>query len=222
MNAINHAATALAINRRWPGVPIAPVLISVQVVELLWVVLNLLGIERTELGPVVASMKDVHLVHMPYSHSLATTAAFAVGVWFFFSKLLNKAQWGAALGVGVFSHTILDLLVHSHDMAIAPGIGQPMLGTGLYDVPMVALFVETIFGVLCWKYHQGSKALLAVILVFNIGAISFYSADIPGPEVFMAERPDWFAVFIGIHIVMGLSAIWLFGRSTWRNTTLPS
>ena len=221
MNAINHAATALAINRRWPGVPIVPVLISVQVVELLWVVLNLLGIERTELGPVVTSMKDVHLVHMPYSHSLATTGALAVGVWFFFSKLLNKAHWGAALGVGVFSHTILDLLVHSHDMAIAPGIGQPMLGTGLYDVPMVALFVETIFGVLCWKYHQGSKALLAVILVFNIGAISFYSADIPGPEAFLAERPDWFAAFIGVHIFMGLAAIWLFGRSTWRKAASP-
>jgi hypothetical protein len=216
MNAINHAATALAINRRWPGVPIIPVLISVQVVELLWVVLNLLGIERTELGPVVASMKDVHLVHMPYSHSLATTGALAVSVWFIFSKLLNKAQWGVALGVGVFSHTILDLLVHSHDMVIAPGIRHPMLGTGLYDVPMVALFVETIFGVLCWKYHQGSKTLLAVILVFNIGAISFYSADIPGPEMFMADQPDWFAAFIGIHIVMGLAAIWFFGRSTWR------
>jgi hypothetical protein len=218
MNAINHAATALAINRRWPGVPIVPVLLSVQVVELLWVVLNLLGVERTELGPAVASMKDVHLVHMPYSHSLATTGALAVGVWFFFAKLLKKTQWGAALGVGVFSHTILDLLVHSHDMAIAPGIGQPMLGTGLYDIPMAALVVETLFGVLCWKYHQGSKTLLAVILVFNIGAISFYSADIQGPEVFMAGRPDWFVAFIGVHIVMGLAAVWLFVRSTWRNS----
>jgi hypothetical protein len=216
MNAINHAATALAINRRWPGVPIIPVLISVQVVELLWVVLNLLGIERTELGPAVESMKDVHLVHMPYSHSLATTGALAIGVWFLFAKLFNKAQWGVALGVGVFSHTILDVLVHSHDMAIAPGIPRPLLGTGLYDIPMVALAVETLFGLLCWKYYRGSKPLLAVILVFNLGAISFYSADIPGPEVFMAGRPEWFVAFIGVHILMGLTAIWFFARSTWR------
>ena len=29
MNAINHAASALLINKRWPGVPIVPVLLSV-------------------------------------------------------------------------------------------------------------------------------------------------------------------------------------------------
>jgi len=216
MNAINHAATALAINRRWPGVPIVPVLISVQLVELLWVVFNLIGVERTEFEPAVASMKDVHLVHMPYSHSLATTGALAIVVWFIFAKLLNKARWGVALGVGVFSHTVLDLLVHAHDMPIAPGLMAPLLGTGLYDVPMAALVVETIFGVFCWKYYQGSRALLAVILLFNLGAISFYSADIPGPEAFMAGRPDLFALFIGVHILVGLSAIWFFARSSWR------
>jgi hypothetical protein len=219
MNAINHAAAALAINRRWPGVPIVPVLISVQIVEMLWVVFNLLGVERTELGADVTSMKDVHLVHLTFSHSIATTAALAFLVWFVFAKVLRKGRWGIALGVGVFSHTVLDLLVHSHDMALAPGVQQPLLGTGLYDVPVYALIAETIFGVLCWKYHQGSKALLAVILAFNIGAVSFYSAYIPGPEVFMSGRPDWFAAFIGVHIFMGLAAIWWFGRSTWRNST---
>jgi hypothetical protein len=216
MNAINHAATALAIHRRWPGVPIVPVLISVQIVEILWVVLNLIGIERTELGPVVASMHDVHLAYMPYSHSLASTALVATAVWLFFSKLLGKPAWGLALGVGVFSHTVLDLLVHTQDMAIAPGITHPMLGTGLYDIPPLALIVETVYGLLCWRYFRGSRALLAVILAFNLGAISFYSADIPGPEAFMAGHPDWFAGFIGVHIVMGLLAIWFFARSSWH------
>lgn len=216
MNAINHAATALAINRRWPGTPIIPVLISVQVVELLWVVLNLLGIERTELAPVVSSIKDVHLVHMPYSHSVATTGAIAVAVWLLCSKLLKKPAWGIALAVGVFSHTALDLLVHSNDMAIAPGIEHPKLGTGLYDLPQLALVVETIYGLLCWRYFQGSRALLAVILIFNFGAISFYSADIPGPEIFLVGHPNWFVCFIGAHIMMGLAAIWYFARPNWR------
>lgn len=216
MNAINHAATALLIHRKWPSVPIVPVLISVQIVEMLWVLLNLLGIERTELGPVLDSMRDVHLTHMPYSHSLVTTAALAAMVWLVFAKLLGKPAWGLALGAGVLSHTVLDLLVHTQDMPIAPGMASPLLGTGLYDMPWLALIVETAYGLLCWRLFQGTRALLAVILVFNLGAISFYSASIPGPEVLMAGRPDWFACFIGVHIVMGLVAIGFFARSTWQ------
>jgi len=216
MNAINHAATALAIHRRWPQVPIWPVLVSVQIVEVLWVVLNLLGVERTEVGSAFASMRDVHLVHMPYSHSLATTALLALAVWWVFAKGLGKPQWGLALAVGVFSHTVLDVLVHAPDMVIAPGIASPKLGTGLYDIPLVALVVETLYGVWCWRRFRGSKALLAVILAFNVGALSFYSTDIPGPEAFIAGHPLVFAGFIGGHIAMGWMAIWYFARASWR------
>lgn len=217
MNAINHAATALAINRRWPGVPILPVLLSVQIVEIAWVVFNLLGIETTTLGPGLASMADVHLVDMPYSHSISTTAGLALLVWFCFAKLLRKPNWGVALAIGVFSHTVLDVLVHANDMAIAPGISAPKLGTGLYhDAPLMALALETLYGLWCWFYFRGSKALLATILVFNLGSVSFYSAAIAGPEQFMAGMPTVFVGFIGVHIIVGLAAIWTFARSTWR------
>lgn len=190
LNAINHAATALAIHKRWPEVPIWPVLISVQAVEVLWVVLNFIGVEHTEVGPAFASMRDVHLVHMPYSHSLATTALLAGAVWWVFAKLLSQPRWG---------------------------IASPKLGTGLYDIPMAALLVETLYGVWCWWRFQGSKALLATILAFNVGALSFYSPDIPGPELFIAGHPTLFAGFIGAHIVMGWVAIWYFARTSWRS-----
>lgn len=217
MNAINHAATALAINRRWPGVPIVPVLLSVQIVEVAWVVLNLLGIERTTLGSPLASMADVHLDDMPYSHSIGTTALAAILVWFIFARLLRRPTWGMALAAGVFSHTVLDLAVHAHDMALAPGISAVKLGTGLYqDAPMLALAVETLYGLWCWFYFRGSKALLAAILVFNLGSVSFYSAALTGPEQFMTGMPVLFVCFIGVHIAMGLAAIWYFARSAWR------
>lgn len=197
-------------------------LVSVQAVEVLWVVLNLLGMERTEVGPAFASMRDVHLVHMPYSHSLATTALLACAVWWVFAKGLGRPVWGVALAVGVFSHTVLDVLVHAPDMAIAPGIASPKLGTGLYDAPMVALVVETLYGVWCWRRFQGSKALLAVILAFNVGALSFYSPDIPGPELFIAGHPLLFAGFIGAHIAMGWIAIWYVARASWQSAHLTN
>jgi hypothetical protein len=72
MFAIDHAATALLVKRRYPAVPLAPLLIAVQAMELAWVVLNYLGVERTTTAPVVRSVADIHLAYMPYSHSVAT------------------------------------------------------------------------------------------------------------------------------------------------------
>jgi hypothetical protein len=72
MFAIDHAATALLIKRRYPTVPLTPLLIAVQAMELAWVALNYLGLERTSTEPVVRSVADIHLGFMPYSHSVAT------------------------------------------------------------------------------------------------------------------------------------------------------
>ncbi len=63
MNAINHAATALLINKRWPGVPLSPDLISLQLVEVPWVVFDLLGIQVTTTEP------QVHALYLRQSAS---------------------------------------------------------------------------------------------------------------------------------------------------------
>ena len=225
MNAINHAATALIINRKWPGVPIIPVLLSVQLVEFLWVAFNLLGVEVTTTEPQVRALNDIHLAYMPYSHSIAATVFLAFAVWVVVSKLFNKPAWGLALAVAVSSHLVLDLATHVHDIALAPGIESPKFGSGLYGVPLLALVVETIYGVWCWWVFRGSKALLATIVVFNLAALSFYSSAIPGPEQLLAGQPKIFAAIIGVHIIVGLVAIGFFARSHWRSSaseTQPS
>ena len=77
MFAIDHAATALLVKRRYPSVPIAPILISVQAMELAWVGLNYLGIERTTTSDTVRSVADIQLAYMPYSHSVGTAVGAA-------------------------------------------------------------------------------------------------------------------------------------------------
>lgn len=216
MNAINHAATALLINRRWPGVPLVPVLICVQLIECLWVVLNLLGIEVTTTEVQVRSLADIHLAHMPYSHSVVSTIVIAGLVWAIVSKGFGRPRWGLALAVAVVSHLAQDLATHVADIQIAPGVASPRFGTGLYGVPAVALIVETVYGVFCWWCFRGSRTLLAVILAFNIGALSFYVGPVPGPESLLAGHPRVFAAVIGLHIVIGWAVIGHFARSRWR------
>ena len=143
MFAINHAATALLVKRRYPAVAIAPLLISVQAMELAWVVLNYLGVERTTTEPVVRSVADMHLVYMPYSHSVGTALGVALLTLLIIEKGFGRVALGRAIGLGIASHLILDLLTHGHDIVLWPGQPYPRLGLGVYaNAPLAAFVVE--------------------------------------------------------------------------------
>src|SRR6476660_4411517 len=96
MFAVDHAATALLLKRRYPTVPLAPILVSVQAMELAWVGLNYLGIERTTTEAAVRSVADVHLAYMPYSHSVGTAVGVAVLLWLMIEKGFGRAALGRA------------------------------------------------------------------------------------------------------------------------------
>ena len=70
MFAINHAATSLIIKRIFPDVPMVVILMSVQLIEGFWVILNFLGIEKTTTENKVDSVSDVHLEFMPFSQQM--------------------------------------------------------------------------------------------------------------------------------------------------------
>ena len=91
MFAVDHAATALLIKRRFPSVSLTPLLLSVQAMELAWVGLNYLGIERTTTEAAVHSVADVHLAYMPYSHSVGVVVGVAVLVWLIIEKGFRPA-----------------------------------------------------------------------------------------------------------------------------------
>ena len=117
MFAINHAATALIVKRRFPTAPMIWLLISVQLMELLWVLFNYVGLEKTITEPSVKSVSDIHLTFMPYSHSIASAVALAI-LALLIARGFQPAV-GVALGVGVLSHLILDLITHAPDIQIA-------------------------------------------------------------------------------------------------------
>jgi hypothetical protein len=190
MFAIDHAATALLLKRRYPSVSIVPMLIAVQAMELAWVALNYLGVERTTTEPVVRSVADVHLSYMPYSHSVGTALAAALLWWVVVEIGMKQRLLGRAVALGILSHLVLDLLTHARDIVLWPGVASPKLGLGLYDAaPLVAFAVEMVYGILCWWIYRGRPALLVVIVVANLANLSLFSAAIPGPEGFLAGRP---------------------------------
>jgi hypothetical protein len=203
--AINHAATALLIKRRFPEEPIVPLLISVQLMELFWVALNLLGIERTTTEASVRSVADIHLAFMPYSHSVVMSLAFAVVAWFILGVLFHRSQLGLAVALGIMSHLVLDLVTHARDIALAPGFDNIKLGLGLYSAfPLIAFILELLYGIFCWWVYKGGRTLLAIIILFNAANLSLLSPAVPGPESLLANRPTVIVIFIFAQIVVTL------------------
>src|SRR6266705_5126039 len=136
MFAIDHAATALLVKRRFPSAPMTPLLLSVQAMELAWVALSYLGIERTATESTVRSVADIHLAYMPYSHSVGTALIAALAAWLIIEKGFRRAVLGRAVGLGIMSHLILDPLTHGHDIVLWPGLPSPKLGLGLYETAL--------------------------------------------------------------------------------------
>jgi hypothetical protein len=212
MFAINHAATALIIKRRYPQVSLVWLLLSVQLVEMLWVLFNFLGIERTATDAVVNSVRDIHLAHMPWSHSLASSVVLAILAWLLIGKIFKQRLAAVAIAAGVFSHIVLDLLTHIRDIPIAPFLPEPMLGSGLYAIPLAAFFFETAYGLFCWWVFRGGAGLLLVILAFNLANLSFFSVSLAGPETLLANRPLWIVGAVALQIAITLLLVGLLAR----------
>jgi membrane-bound metal-dependent hydrolase YbcI (DUF457 family) len=213
MFAINHAATALIVKKKYPQASMPILLISVQLMELLWVALNFVGIEYSTTEANVHSVLDIHLSHMPFSHSVISSVIVASIAWIVISKWFNKPKIAIATTIAIASHVVLDLLTHSQDIAIAPFSDFEKLGLGLYAVPLAAFVAETLYGVICWWVYKGSIPLLVVIVTFNLANFTFFSTAIVGPEALLANQPMVLTSTVFVQIVVTL---YLVGRLSRR------
>lgn len=212
MFAINHAATALLLQRRDPSIPFVPVLLSVQAIELAWVVLHYLGVERTTTNSVVRDLGDIHLAYMPFSHSILTVVAAAIVAWGV-AALAGRSRVGVFVALGILSHIVLDLATHNGDIPLWPSPAAPKYGTFLYErMPTLAFMLELGYGILCWRVFRGHRALLAIIVGFNLANLSLFFAAIPGPEEWLAGRPLALVTLILAQIVITLWAVWWGAR----------
>ena len=185
MFAVDHAATALLVKRRYPSVPIAPILVSVQAMEFAWVGLNYLGIERTTTADRVRSVADIHLAYMPYSHSVGTAAGAALLAWLIIEYGFSRAALGRAVGLGIASHRPRSRDACARHRALA---GRPARCWGWGCTTRRRWrFVEFAYGVWCWYAYRGGPGLLAFICLGNAANLSFLSASIPGPEHYPGE-----------------------------------
>jgi membrane-bound metal-dependent hydrolase YbcI (DUF457 family) len=109
---------------------------------LIFILLYAAGIESlAQIDPAHPTYGGV-IIHAYYTHSLVGALLIAA------AGVLSSRWWGRRGGIViagvVFSHWILDLLVHRPDMPILPGnVGNlPLLGFGLWQIPAASAILE--------------------------------------------------------------------------------
>jgi hypothetical protein len=204
MYAITHASTALILKKRFPDAAMWPLLISVQAVELLWVIFVYAGIEH-----VVYTRDSVHLAFLPYSHSVGTGLVLGAACWAAIRFGRGKSPLALAVALGVVSHVALDFIHHERDIALLPLADSARFGLGLVTHPAADLTVEIVYGIVCWYLFRGTGALLAAIVVFNLLNIPTMFPR-PGTGAMLAQHPAILPTLILIEIVATWTAIWFF------------
>jgi hypothetical protein len=145
---VGHFGPSYAVKSLRPAIPLWLLFIAVQLVDVIWAVLVLLGVEKVRIIPGVTASNPLDLYYMPYTHSLVAAISWSVAagavVWHW-PRVANRsaAVW---IGAAVFSHWVLDLVVHRPDL---PLYGNEMkVGLGLWNYPVLALSLEAalLFG----------------------------------------------------------------------------
>jgi hypothetical protein len=203
--AITHASTALVLKKKYPRVGLWPLLISVQAVELLWIAFTYLGIEHIRV-----TGDTIHLDFLPYSHSVFTGVFLALLVWLL-SKSARRSYLGAALGLSILSHIMLDIVHHEPNIALLPLAWGPRFGLNLQGFPLADLVLELAFCVACWKILGGSRALLIGIVIFNLLNIPLMFPP-RGTGALIAAHPMLLPTIILAQVLSSWLLVWWFGR----------
>jgi hypothetical protein len=143
-----HFGLAATVKATAPRTPLWALMLATQLLDVLFVVLLLSGgIE--DLKVVTDGTYGENLIHAYWTHSLVGAVLIAVAFGLFGAWRWGQRS-GLILGAVVFSHWLLDLLMHRPDLPILPGnLGDlPLLGLGLWRTPWASLTAELVLVVL--------------------------------------------------------------------------
>jgi membrane-bound metal-dependent hydrolase YbcI (DUF457 family) len=198
---IGHYAVALAAKKAAPKTSLGTLFIGAQLVDLLWPLFLLAGVEHVRLDPGNTVVTPLDFYDYPISHSLLGTALWALlfGVLYF---AIRKYRTGAIVaGLCVLSHWVLDFLTHRPDLPLTFR-GEQRFGLGLWNSIPGTLIVELgmfIVGILIYvrttkkKDRIGSLAfwgLMGIILVIYFS--NLFGPPPPEPGVIaIAGNAAW-------------------------------
>ncbi len=206
---LGHFAAGFAAKKLTPYTSLGTLLLSAQLLDLIWPTLVAAGIEQVRIAPGITTVTPLDFVHYPWSHSLLMAAVWALAFASVYSFFRRYPRGTSVLAVLVLSHWVLDFVSHRPDLPLAPW-GGPVVGLGLWYSTAATVIVEgLLFGIGLSVYtantepvdRAGSHALVG----FAALLVAIYVMNLFGPP-----PPS-----VGMIAVMGHAQWLLVGFGYW-------
>lgn len=177
---VGHYGISFSAKRVEPSIPLWVLFLAVQLLDVLWAPLILLGIEKVRIVPGFTASNPLDLYYMPYTHSLVAAILWscAGGLAYRFLARPSRSRASLVIGLAVFSHWVLDFIVHRPDLPLYGNSAK--VGLGLWNSPALAFGLEAalLFGGM-WLALRGRLAgslgtLCFGVLMLGIQAYIFF------------------------------------------------
>ena len=153
---IGHFAIGLLSKKDSTLPSLAMMFIAVQLLDLIWPVLVLLGIESLSIDPGNTELTNLSFDFYPYSHSLLMSLVWSAALAVVYLLFTKNKRGSLILGGLVMSHWILDFITHRPDLPLSP-FSETKVGLGLWNNPTLEIILELgLFGLGIFLYLKSS------------------------------------------------------------------
>lgn len=217
---LGHIGVGIGAKFLVPRVSMGTTLLASLLLDLLWPVFLLLGLERVEILPGITKVSPLYFTEYPVSHSLLAAIGWAAVFGFFHFLVRRSSREAWICGALVLSHWLLDLIVHQPDLPLLPGFGR-RVGLGIWNNLTATLAIEIsifVVGLLFYCYitkpadKTGSIGFVSVaILLLVLYFLSIFGPVPPGPGIVAwTGLASWLLVVWGYWIERHRTLRWLY------------
>lgn len=222
---VGHYGPAFAVKATKHAPSLGAAFLAVQLVDVAWSIFVMTGIEYGRIEPGFMALSALRLDYMPWTHSLPGALVWSLLGMIVYRALDRRSGWGAAMLIGlcVFSHWVLDYLVHAPDLPLT--FNGMKVGLGWWDIPALGMGAEAIvmFGGF-FLYLGATKALglagriapWALIALF----CGLYAFDKLGPAP--ADLKAFAPTAIGAYLVITMLGFLLDRTRTQKSAAQES
>jgi len=168
---VGHYGVAFAVKTERNKIPLWVLFVAVQVLDFLWAPFVLLGIEKVRFVPGITATNALDLYYMPYTHSLIGAlfwSAVAFAIYKIGWRSITSNSAALLVGFAVFSHWLLDLIVHRPDLPIYDDTLK--VGFGLWNYRGIEFVLEIgilLFAALLYLKRNGAIVRKIGIIIFT-------------------------------------------------------
>jgi len=170
---VGHYGPAFAAVAGRKTIPLWIAFIAVQLVDVFWAIFVLLGIEKVRIVHGITLANPLDFYYMPYTHSLVGAVAWAVtaGIVYYSFRKVDGQSAAVIVGAAVFSHWVLDWVVHRPDLPLYGNACK--VGLRLWNYPAFAFLLE--LGILFGGVYRYVKRTQSLSRLDRYGMVSFGS-----------------------------------------------